>query len=161
MDRRALLNGVAAVGLVFTPVRRLFAGADATGSLDEFLLVMLQRLFPHPQVPAQIYRDVAHGLGAAVRNDSALSALVATGRRQLDQDAAAPWLEVDEIQQTARLREIENTAFFQTLRGMGSFSFYGNPEVWPFFGYEGSSFEKGGYLGRGFNDLDWLPDPKT
>jgi hypothetical protein len=25
-------------------------------------------------------------------------------------------------------------------------------------GYEGPSFDKGGYLERGFNDLDWLPD---
>jgi hypothetical protein len=27
-------------------------------------------------------------------------------------------------------------------------------------GYEGPSFDKGGYLNRGFNDLDWLPDPR-
>jgi hypothetical protein len=26
-------------------------------------------------------------------------------------------------------------------------------------GYEGRSFAKGGYLQRGFNDLDWLPEP--
>jgi hypothetical protein len=25
------------------------------------------------------------------------------------------------------------------------------------FGYEGSSVEKGGYLGRGFDDIAWLP----
>ena len=28
-------------------------------------------------------------------------------------------------------------------------------------GYEGSSFEQGGYLHRGFNDLDWLPEPRV
>ena len=33
--------------------------------------------------------------------------------------------------------------------------------LWPKFGYEGSSFEHGGYLHRGFNDLDWLPDPRV
>ena len=27
-------------------------------------------------------------------------------------------------------------------------------------GYEGPSFDKGGYLHRGFNDLDWLPEPR-
>jgi hypothetical protein len=26
---------------------------------------------------------------------------------------------------------------------------------------EGPSFDKGGYLHRGFNDLDWLPDPEA
>ena len=32
----------------------------------------------------------------------------------------------------------------------------GNPALFPLFGYEGSSVEKGGYLARGYNDLDWL-----
>ena len=27
-------------------------------------------------------------------------------------------------------------------------------------GYEGPSFDQGGYLNRGFDDLDWLPDPE-
>jgi hypothetical protein len=34
-------------------------------------------------------------------------------------------------------------------------SLYNNPEVWPKFGYEGSSAEHGGYINRGFNDIDW------
>ena len=35
-------------------------------------------------------------------------------------------------------------------------SLYNNPEVWPKFGYEGSSAEHGGYINRGFSDIDWL-----
>jgi hypothetical protein len=27
--------------------------------------------------------------------------------------------------------------------------------VWPKFGYEGSSWENGGYINRGFNDVNW------
>jgi hypothetical protein len=34
---------------------------------------------------------------------------------------------------------------------------YNNPDVWPKFGYEGASADKGGYINRGFNDIDWLP----
>jgi hypothetical protein len=34
---------------------------------------------------------------------------------------------------------------------------YNQQELWTKLGYEGSSAEKGGYLHRGFNDLDWLP----
>ena len=33
---------------------------------------------------------------------------------------------------------------------------YNNKEVWPKFGYEGASADKGGYINRGFNDIDWL-----
>jgi len=28
--------------------------------------------------------------------------------------------------------------------------------VWPKFGYEGSSSERGGYINRGFDDINWL-----
>jgi len=31
--------------------------------------------------------------------------------------------------------------------------------LWQVLGYQGPSFELGGYLNRGFNDLDWLPEP--
>jgi hypothetical protein len=33
--------------------------------------------------------------------------------------------------------------------------------TWELVGYEGPSFGKGGYLERGFDDLDWLPDPSS
>jgi hypothetical protein len=37
---------------------------------------------------------------------------------------------------------------------------YNDHEVWELLGYEGPSFDQGGYLNRGFDDLDWLPDPR-
>ena len=36
-------------------------------------------------------------------------------------------------------------------------SLYNQKELWPKFGYEGSSAEHGGYIKRGFADIDWLP----
>ena len=38
---------------------------------------------------------------------------------------------------------------------------YDDHEVWELLGYEGASFDKGGYIDRGFDDLDWLPDPRV
>jgi hypothetical protein len=35
-------------------------------------------------------------------------------------------------------------------------SLYNQPAVWSLLGYEGSSYEKGGYLNRGFDDVNWL-----
>ena len=37
---------------------------------------------------------------------------------------------------------------------------YSDPQTWKLLGYEGPSFAQGGYIDRGFNDLDWLPDPE-
>jgi hypothetical protein len=32
--------------------------------------------------------------------------------------------------------------------------------VWSLLGYEGPSYDQGGYAERGFGDLDWRPDPR-
>jgi len=55
------------------------------------------------------------------------------------------------------LKEIEQSDFFQKVRGDLIVSLYNQKEVWPRFGYEGSSAEHGGYINRGFADIDWLP----
>ena len=54
------------------------------------------------------------------------------------------------------LREIEESAFFQQIRGGLVTGLYNQKEVWPLFGYEGESYSKGGYIERGFNDINWL-----
>jgi hypothetical protein len=33
---------------------------------------------------------------------------------------------------------------------------YNNPDVWKILGYEGASAHLGGYLKRGFDDINWL-----
>ena len=54
-------------------------------------------------------------------------------------------------------KAIEQGALFKKLRGDLLVTLYNNKEVWPKFGYEGASADKGGYINRGFNDIDWLP----
>ena len=51
---------------------------------------------------------------------------------------------------------MEKDPFFQKVRSGLITGIYNNKEVWPVFGYEGESASKGGYINRGFNDLDWL-----
>jgi hypothetical protein len=36
---------------------------------------------------------------------------------------------------------------------------YNNKNVWPNFGYQGSSAQDGGYLFRGFQDAGWTMEP--
>jgi hypothetical protein len=54
------------------------------------------------------------------------------------------------------LQSIEATPFFGTVRAGLVTGLYNQKEIWPIFGYEGESFSKGGYIERGFNDIDWL-----
>ena len=53
-------------------------------------------------------------------------------------------------------RQREASPFVQKLRGNLVTGLYNNKEVWPIFGYEGESASKGGYIDRGFDDIDWL-----
>ena len=79
-----------------------------------------------------------------------------------DQDARdahkMPYADVAwEADRVKLLQGIEQTEFFKTIRGDLVVSLYNQKEVWPRFGYEGSSAEHGGYINRGFADIDWLP----
>ena len=90
------------------------------------------------------------------------TARAADGVARLDQDAQDGFgfnymNVVWEADRVTLLRGIEHTKFFKTLRADLVVSLYNQPEIWPKFGYEGSSAEYGGYLARGFNDIDWLP----
>ena len=52
------------------------------------------------------------------------------------------------------------TEFFEHVRGTSTVTLYNDKETWDLLGYEGYSYDKGGYIKRGFNDLDWLPEPR-
>ena len=52
------------------------------------------------------------------------------------------------------------SSFFSSVHGTGLVALYNNHDVWELLGYEGPSYDKGGYIDRGFNDLDWLPEPR-
>ena len=58
------------------------------------------------------------------------------------------------------LTEVAETPFFSLVHSTTVVALYDDHEVWDLLGYEGASFDKGGYLHRGFDDLDWLPDPR-
>ncbi|MCC7253686.1 gluconate 2-dehydrogenase subunit 3 family protein [Hyphomicrobium sp.] len=54
------------------------------------------------------------------------------------------------------LRSIELTDFFQKIKGGLLMGLYNNKELWPKFGYDGSSWETGGFIDKGFDKIDWF-----
>ena len=65
---------------------------------------------------------------------------------------------LDDDAVTAKLEAVQAEPFFRLVHSTTVVTLYDDHEVWQLLGYEGSSFEKGGYLHRGFDDLDWLPE---
>ena len=125
------------------------------------LLQMARDIYPHDHVADKHYAGVVSSFDDAATKGEADKAVFEDGVTALDAAAikahGAPYAEVRwEAQRVALLRGIEKDPFFQRVRGALIGGLYGNAEVWPLFGYEGPSASKGGYIDRGFDDIDWL-----
>ncbi len=118
-----------------------------------------RQLYPHDGLEDAAYALVVKDLDAEAQTDPATAALLGEGVAELDRAAGGSWLELPSDRQLALIRERDATPFFQKVRGTAVVSLYDNELAFAHFGYEGASFRKGGYLQRGFNDLDWLPAP--
>jgi hypothetical protein len=76
----------------------------------------------------------------------------------LNRSASGGWLRLAEEDQISALRAIEGDPFFVAVRNGVRDRLYALPAVWKAIGYPGSSLEFGGYLNRGYADINWLPE---
>jgi len=156
----------AAAGLVYpAPVAEAFAADSWTASLKnlsahegETLLKVARHLFPHDRLADSYYAKVVTDLDAEAEKNSDTGKLLRTGVAGLD-EGEKKFIALPAEQQLENLKKIESSPFFQKVRGTEVVSLYNNPAVWKEFGYGGPSYEMGGYLKHGFNDLKWLPEP--
>ncbi len=152
-------------GVATTSVAAMIApgGAWAAGltTLDEptadVLLRVCRVMFPHDKLGDDPYRTCVGGLDMKAAKDDALAKQMKDGAAALD-NGGRKFLKIDEAAQVKALTAIEDTPFFKTIHGHVIVALYNNPKVWGHFGYEGPSFPLGGYLERGFDDIDWLPE---
>ncbi len=170
-SRRIFLKGAASA----VPVAAVAASAglsiedawaaDATTLTPATLKTMVKvarDIYPHDFLVDSYYITAIKPWDGKAAKDPATKAMLEDGVRRLDQDARdrhklsyaeVPW----EADRVVLLQGIEQTDFFKKIRSDLVVSLYNQEELWPKFGYEGSSAEHGGYIKRGFNDIDWLP----
>jgi hypothetical protein len=120
---------------------------------------MTRRLYPHEALGDIYYAEVVEALDQKASADASLVELVKNGVAQLDGALGVPFVKLSPGTQVEALRSIESTDFFQKVRGHTVVALYNNKNVWPTFGYQGSSWEEGGYLYRGFQDAGWTMEP--
>jgi len=117
--------------------------------------------YPHDRIADLYYVKAIAPYDEAAGKDPAVLALLEEGVARLDGDAqnrygstylSVPW----ESDRVVLLRGIELTPFHKKIRGDMLVTFYNQKDLWAKFGYEGASADKGGYIHRGFNDIDWL-----
>jgi len=121
---------------------------------------MVRAMFPHASFPDGPYERCAQSILDAAADDVRFRTQLEQGLRDLDVVGGAPFAELSPEQQLETLRGISGTEFFEGVRSRVITSLYDDREVWELLGYEGPSFDEGGYAQRGFADLDWLPDPE-
>ena len=158
----AFVSGLAQLGCGAEETARQPVPSLTISVLDdheaETLLRMSRQVYPHDRLDDSFYWKVVEDLDAEASATPDTLRLLREGVASLD-EAAGTFIGLSSEAQVAALEEIENTEFFQKVRGTELVSLYNNPAVWEHFGYEGPSYRRGGYLTRGFDDLTWLPDP--
>ena len=165
ISRRELLKRCMVVGAGLAVGTGFVAGSTAAWAMETkhvspkqmaTLIRMARDVYPHNHIPDEFYARAMKGYDS---EDSKAS--VADGVMTLDKLAqekgygdylSASW-EDDRVEM---LKSIEDSSFFQTVRGNLITGLYNQKEVWPLFGYEGESYSKGGYMNRGFNDINWV-----
>jgi hypothetical protein len=128
---------------------------------SETLLRLARDIYPHDTLEDKYYAQVMRPMGEAADTDTALATLLTEGVAALDRSAKArfgtDYLTVnEEADRVELLRTMESSAFFQKVKGALMMGIYNNPELWPWFGYGGSAWEKGGYIARGYDEIDWI-----
>lgn len=165
LTRRQLLSRATAAGASFVVGAGFLAapnGAWATETVAlkpetmATLVQMARDIYPHDKVGDEYYviavkgydtAEAAEAIEAGVAKLNA-AAMAAGHGSYLD----AGW----ERDRVDILRGMEDDPFFQQIRGGLVTGLYNQKAVWPIFGYEGASFEYGGYIDRGFDDINWL-----
>ena len=161
LSRRELLACSLGVAGAFTLGGSFIAAADAAWALEvnhlkprtmATLVQMARDIYPHDRIGDERYAIAVKG------HDSAEQApAVEAGVAMLDGMSGGGYLDIGwEADRVGVLRRMQDTEFFQAVRGGLVTGLYNQQEVWPVFGYEGESFSKGGYIDRGFDDINWL-----
>lgn len=152
-----ILTGFLAAGGPLSLLAPSRAWALELGSLSSAegarLLSVARTIAPHDSLEDAAYAIVVKAIDAAAADEQVRATLKA-GLAQLGEDFATR----AEPARVEALQAVEHSEFFSFVRTKTLGTLYASPIAYGHFGYEGEAFSKGGYLTRGFDELNWLPD---
>ncbi len=157
MSRREFLQVSISLALVSLDGRAGANGSLHTGNV-EVLPDVVYQLFPHPGLSKDVYEQVTEQIDSRIGQSGELTAMMNDALELLAGNTGEKWSGLAETEQAAALATIQHTPFFQFVLNETLSGIYRHPLTWELLGFEGSSLEFGGYINRGLNDIDWLPD---
>jgi hypothetical protein len=171
-SRRRFLRGsaAAAAALAMLEGSRLIVGPGEAWALEmrsftpeqgETLLRLLRDVFPHDYLADVFYANALAPLDDAAAASEETRRMLTAGIADLDGRAVAatgrPFSELSsEATRVEIVEAVQGAEFFAAVHGTCQIPFYNQADLWPAFGFEGPSSPFGGYLNRGFDDLDWI-----
>ncbi len=159
------MAGVATGAMLGGARAALASPLDAAQSA--MVLRMAQDIYPHPDLlQVSHYQAVADTVLQGARDDEATASALIDGLKRIDALSrelhGAGYVDIEDADaREGVLRHFQNEGFFQNVRWTAYFGIYNNKDVWPLFGYQGSSVEYGGYIDRGFSDITFVPQGPT
>ncbi|MDP2738238.1 MAG: gluconate 2-dehydrogenase subunit 3 family protein [Pseudorhodobacter sp.] len=170
LNRRMFLMTTTMAGVTTASLlggaRIAFAGLLDDGQ-SAMLLRMVQDIYPHPDLlQLAHYQAVADTVVKGLEADAEQASALTDGLAKINAESQGLYGKdyiaiADADTREGLLRHFQNDGFFQGVRWTAYFGIYDNKEIWPFFGYQGSSVEQGGYIDRGFSDITFVPQGPT
>ncbi len=152
LTRRTFIKAAGATGV---SVYVLWSGPGIGSWLGKETLALARQLFPHDKLGDEFYWVVVESIDRDMAGSPELASRLRDGLARLNKAAGGDFTAVSADVQVEAMKKLEGTPFFSDMLNKTQFYFYNNKAVWSKFGYEGSSWEKGGYINRGFNDVKW------
>jgi hypothetical protein len=132
---------------------------QGVASQQATLVSLLRAMFPHASFPDGPYERSAAAILQSTESDVRAQGRLIQGLTDLEARSGGPFTGLAPDAALEVLRGMSASPFFEAVRAKAILTLYNDPEVWRLLGWEGSSYEHGGYLERGYGDLDWLPEP--
>jgi hypothetical protein len=115
-------------------------------------------LYPHAAIADDVYAAVVDDILAAAASDPALATTLDEAMAALDGAREPDFLALDGEDRLAVMTALQEEPWFSAIRLQVLVRLYSRPQLWQLIRYPGSSVEHGGYVDRGFDDIDWLPE---
>jgi hypothetical protein len=152
-----------ATGLPGTPLLRhtsAHSGTSLENGALAALVQMVRHLYPYDAITDDIYAQVLDDVLTATANDETFVDTLRAAERSLNSQQPSDFVDLRADDQIKAMQAVEQTDFFATIHGAVKYRLFNHPAIWSILGYEGPSFQLGGYLHRGAGEIDWLPEDK-
>ena len=124
------------------------------------ILLVGKDMFPGKKFSDDLYMIAVDSLDAKAAKDESLKTALTQGVAEFDKASGGEYMSSSSKKRMSVLKSMEGKSLFNSVKGEMVNVFFNNKRVWDVAGWEGASYDKGGYYLRGFQDADWPQPPE-